>query len=67
MEAAQVEIDPAKRRDQYARFQQIVQAELPKIPLVSVSQVYLSRGVQSYFVDAYGVMGNFSDAFLVSA
>lgn len=67
LETAQAEIDPAKRREQYVRFQQIVQADLPKIPLVAIDQVYLSRGVQSYFVDAYGIMGNFADAFLVSA
>lgn len=67
LEAAQAEIDPAKRRAQYVRFQQIVQTDLPKIPLVAINQVYLSRGVQSYFVDAYGIMGNFADASLVSA
>ncbi|HVV27995.1 MAG TPA: ABC transporter substrate-binding protein [Rhizomicrobium sp.] len=65
--AAQSERNALKRRALYARFQQIVQTDLPKIPLVSVNSVALGKGVQNYAVDAYGVMGNFADAFLVAA
>jgi len=65
--AAQSESDANKRRALYGRFQQIVQTDLPKIPLVSANPVHLSRGIQAFSVDAYGVMGNFADAFLVTA
>jgi peptide/nickel transport system substrate-binding protein len=65
--AAQSESDAGKRRDLYARFQQIVQTDLPKIPTVTVAPVILSKGLNAYAVDAYGVMGNFADAFLVAA
>ncbi len=65
--AAQSQNDPARRRALYARFQQIVQTDLPKIPLVETNQIHLSRGLSSWSVDAYGVMGNFADAFLVAA
>jgi peptide/nickel transport system substrate-binding protein len=65
--AAQAESDFGKRRALYARFQQIVQTDLPRIPLLSAPQNSLSRGLSAYSVDAYGVMGNFADAFLVAS
>ncbi len=48
--AAQAEGDPGKRRALYARFQQIVQIDLPKIPLVDITQFALSRGLSAYAV-----------------
>ena len=64
LEAAQVEIDPAKRRELYHRFQAITQVDLPQIPLVAIDQITLtssrlkdtttvSEGPKASFVDAY--------------
>ena len=43
LESGQTEIDPAKRRDLYTRFQQQVQTDVARIPLVSPHTVTLTR------------------------
>src|SRR6202012_4718205 len=43
LEAAQVETDPAKRRALYVRFQQVVETDLPKIPLISSETVVVAQ------------------------
>lgn len=43
LESGQTEIDPAKRRDIYTRFQQQVQTDVARIPLVSPHTVTLTR------------------------
>jgi len=65
--AAQTRSDIAQRRALYEKFQQIVQTDLPKIPLVNITPVILSKGVANFADPAYGVMGNFAGASLVSA
>jgi len=63
LETAQVELDPAKRRAQYIRFQQLVQADLPRIPLIAPTGVVVSsRKVRDFINSAEGLYGNFGDA-----
>jgi peptide/nickel transport system substrate-binding protein len=68
LEAAQVEIDLPKRRKLYERFQQIVQTDLPKIPLISPDTVVVaSARARNLVVTADGILGNFADAWLAKA
>lgn len=65
LEAAQGEPDPARRRALYVRFQQLVQADLPKIPLISTETVVVaSRSLNDFLTDGDGSAGNFADAWL---
>ncbi len=65
LETAQVETDPAKRRALYVRFQQLVQTDLPKIPLVSTEAVIVAhRSVRDALTTGDGVYGNFAGAWL---
>lgn len=61
LEAAQVEIDPAKRRDLYNRFQQIAMTELPYLPLAWTHILVASnRRVKNLLADLGGLNGNFA-------
>ena len=65
LEDAQAEVDPVTRRALYARFQRLVQTDLPTIPLIAPAGVTIaSRQVHDYSVGADGPYGNFADAFL---
>ncbi|MES1162296.1 MAG: ABC transporter substrate-binding protein, partial [Rhizobacter sp.] len=65
LEAAQVEIDPVKRRALYVRFQQVVQTDLPKIPLISSESVLVAhRNLRDFLTSGDGGYGNFADAYL---
>jgi len=65
LEAAQVENDPVKRRALYVRFQQIVQTDLPKIPLISAESVVVaSRQLRDFLSTSEGTLGNFAGAWL---
>jgi peptide/nickel transport system substrate-binding protein len=62
LESAQVELDPAKRRAHYHRFQRLVQTDLPRIPLISTTRVVVSsRQVHDFINSAEGLYGNFAD------
>lgn len=62
LEAAQTEIDPAKRRAFYADFQRIVMTDLPRIPLYTLSRKVFYNSKFSAFPDtAEGAYGNFAD------
>jgi len=64
LEAAQVETDPAKRRALYVKFQQLVQTDLPKIPLIaSESVVVAARSFRNFLTTADGTLGNFAEAW----
>ncbi|WP_325345035.1 ABC transporter substrate-binding protein [Xylophilus sp.] len=65
LEAAQTELDPAKRRAHYVRFQQLAQADLPRIPLVAGARVVVSqRRLRDFLDSAEGLYGNFANAWL---
>jgi peptide/nickel transport system substrate-binding protein len=67
LEAAQIELDPAKRRVLYHRFQRLVGTDLPRIPLFASKRVVVSRReVQDFINSAEGLYGNFADATLRS-
>lgn len=67
LEAAQVEIEPAKRIAIYQDFQRAVTADLPKLPLVApFSPILYEKRLQDYGWGAEGLSGNFSHAFLTS-
>ena len=66
--AAQVELDPAKRRALYLQFQRIVERDAVTLPLVSSSQTILgSRRLRGAIVSADGALGNFAGAWLAPA
>jgi len=68
LEAAQVELDPAKRRALYRQFQQIVQKDAVTLPLIAASQpVLTNRRVKNVVVSADALLGNFASAYLSKA
>lgn len=68
LEAAQIELDPAKRRDFYVKFQQLAQTDLPRIPLVAPLDVTISqKRLRQHSVTADGIYGNFADAYFLPA
>jgi peptide/nickel transport system substrate-binding protein len=68
LDAAQVELDPARRRALYLQFQQIVMRDAVTLPLVAWSMPVLSqRRVRNISVTADGVLGNFASAYLAKA
>ena len=67
LEAAQVELDPARRRELYAQFQHIVMQDLPYIPLVWYrGYVGASTRVGNLNQELGGVNTNFSHLTLRS-
>lgn len=67
LEAAQVELDPARRRDFYQQFQQIVARDAVTLPLVSSSlPVVSNRRVRNVIVTAEGPLGNFASVYLAA-
>jgi peptide/nickel transport system substrate-binding protein len=65
LEKAQVEIDPAKRRDLYVKFQQLVQTDLPRIPLVVPTEIILAqKRVRQLLTTADDIGGSFSETYL---
>jgi peptide/nickel transport system substrate-binding protein len=68
LEAAQRELDPARRTSLYADFQRKVQADLPRIPLIFFNQpVVSSARLRDFWTGAYGILENFADAWLAAA
>ncbi|MET0265750.1 MAG: ABC transporter substrate-binding protein [Duganella sp.] len=68
LEAAQVELDPARRRALYLQFQQIVMRDAVTLPLVAWSLPVLShKRVRNITVSADGVLGNFASVYLAKA
>ena len=65
LEAAAVEIDPAARRAEFARFQRQVMADLPAVGLVAQSQITVAnRRVMDHTTTADGVSANFAEVYL---
>lgn len=60
LEAAQVETDNAKRKQQFADFQRIVMADLPVLPVTNISGAnILNVKVKDSVTDALGALGGF--------
>lgn len=65
LEAAQTENDPAARREQFLRFQQIVLSDLPAVPLVYIDFATLTpKGVHEHTLGATGIYGNFARTWI---
>ncbi|MCL2899089.1 ABC transporter substrate-binding protein [Brenneria tiliae] len=65
LETAQTENDPARRVQQFQRFQQIVGQELPDVSLVSPEFITIyNRRVHDHSVTADGVEGNLAEVWL---
>jgi peptide/nickel transport system substrate-binding protein len=69
LEAAQVELDPAKRHAQYVRLQQLVLTDLPRIPVISTETVVVAskqvRGLVES--DTGGYLGNLAEVYFVGS
>ncbi|MDE1172719.1 MAG: ABC transporter substrate-binding protein [Parvibaculaceae bacterium] len=66
LEDAQIETDPARRYEFYKRFQQIVQTDLPLIPLVNADPgVLRNRRLIDYSIGGDGTFENFASAQLL--
>jgi peptide/nickel transport system substrate-binding protein len=66
LESGQVEIDPRKRRALYDELQQVVQTDLPRIPLIAPHMVALARKNVRNFAGNKVLYDNFADVALDS-
>ncbi len=67
LEAAQTEVDPAKRKAQFQQFQDIVQRELPDINLASPQFITIyNKRVHDHSLTADGLEGNISGVWVES-
>ncbi|KAF1050128.1 ABC transporter substrate-binding protein [Xylophilus sp.] len=65
LEIAQYETNVERRRAIYTQFQQLVQTDLPKIPLVAPEAVVVARkGLRDFLDPADGTLGNFAGAWI---
>jgi peptide/nickel transport system substrate-binding protein len=66
LEAAAIEADPARRRGQFARFQDLVARDLPDLTLLAPRQFTIfNPRVVDHTVTADGVNGNLADVFVI--
>jgi peptide/nickel transport system substrate-binding protein len=64
LEAAQTELDPARRRALYGAFQKQVATDVPIIPLIApTNPLVVARRLMQYRNTFEGVYSNFSDAY----
>jgi len=67
LERARSEIDLAKRKALYAEFQQIVQNELPQIPLIAPKAATITnRRLRQHTTVCEGIKGNFAEAYFAA-
>jgi len=65
LEAAAIEPDPAKRRELWFRFQQIIHAEVASIDLVAAgSQIVANKRVRDFAPGAQGINNSFGQIWL---
>ncbi len=65
LEAAAVEIDEAKRREQFVKFQKVTAVDIPNVNLVSIKEYTVAnKRVKNHTVTADGLSGNFSDLYV---
>jgi len=64
LEAAAVEIDPAKRKALFRDFQHLVHKDIPSVDLISPLEVIIAnRKLRNYVTGAEGLGSNFADAW----
>jgi peptide/nickel transport system substrate-binding protein len=67
LEASAVEVDPAKRVEQWKKIQEILVADLPDINIVSAPELTIyDKKLVDHTVGGDGVMGNLADAYFQS-
>jgi peptide/nickel transport system substrate-binding protein len=68
LSGAQREIDPKKRKQLYDVFQRLVQTDLPRLPLVSLTSVVLHRKTVHNVTDTTSAtLGNFANLYVTGA
>ena len=64
LEAAAIEVDPAKRKELFNQFQHLVHEDIPSIDLISALEVIISdKRLRNFAVGAEGAAGNWADAY----
>ena len=67
LEAAAIEADPARRREQFAQFQDLIARDLPDLTLLAPRQfTVFNHRVVNHTTTADGVNANLADAFIES-
>lgn len=68
LEAAQVEVDTAKRQEQFFAFQKQVMADVPCLPIADV-QYFTVKNVRVHGTEEtpFGISGNFANAFMTNS
>lgn len=65
LEAASIEIDDAKRKEQFFAFQKIVADEVPVVNLIALENVTVfNKRVKDHTIGAEGVQSNFADVYI---
>ena len=65
LEAASVETDPEKRKQQYAEFQRIEMEDLPVLKVTDISMATIANvKVKDHTIDALGALGNLAHLWL---
>jgi peptide/nickel transport system substrate-binding protein len=66
LEASQIELDPAKRKEQFRKFQQLVMGDLPTLPICETTRATIAnKKVKDYTVDALGgALGNMASCWV---
>ncbi len=65
LEAASVEVDEAKRKQEFNDFQKIIADELPVINLIALENVTVfNKRVRNHTIGAEGVQSNFADVYI---
>ena len=66
LEAAAVEVDPAKRKQAFSQFQRLVHADVPSVDLISPLEIIIAnKKIRNYARGAEGLGDNFSDVHFV--
>lgn len=64
LEAAAIEIDPAKRKQLWKDFQKLINTDLPSIDMLSPLEVIIAnRKLRNYATGAEGISSGFQDAY----
>ena len=65
LEAAGVEMDPQKRKQEYADFQRLVMTDVPTLPLTATSRVTIANvDVKDHTLGGIGPFGTLADVWL---
>ena len=66
LEAAAIEIDPAKRKTMFSQFQRIVHEDIPSVDLISPLEIIIAnKRIRNYAPGAEGLGANFADVHFV--